>query len=63
MVPDSKVDGVNTIIRDFAQENWLPVIDINKNVILASSDYQSDKRHLTTSWYTKIVGEIESSLG
>jgi hypothetical protein len=21
MVPDSKVDGVNTIIRDFAQEN------------------------------------------
>lgn len=58
MVPDTKVDQVNAIIKNFAQENWLPIIDINKNVILAASDYQIDKRHLTASGYTKVVHEI-----
>ncbi len=58
LVPDSKVDEVNAIIRDFAKENWLPLIDINKRVSLVSNDYWSDKKHLTTSWYTKIVNEV-----
>lgn len=58
LVPDSKVDEVNTIIKNFAQENNLPVIDINTKVSLNSTDYQADKRHLTSTGYTKIVQEI-----
>lgn len=59
MVSDTQVDEVNIIIKTFAEENNLPVIDVNKNVDLIASDYQSgDKRHLKNSWYTKIVNEI-----
>lgn len=62
LVPDKKVDEVNTIIKKFAQDSSLPVIDINKNVSLEDVDYQSDKRHLTASWYKKIVENISNEV-
>jgi lysophospholipase L1-like esterase len=64
VVPDNKVDEVNTIIKDFAEENHLPVIDINKNVSLEDSDYQTidERRHLTDAGYTKVVKEISQEM-
>jgi len=53
-VPRAKVDEVNTIIRNFAKENWLPLIDVN-TLTFSNTDYQPDKRHLLKSGYLRIA--------
>ena len=53
----AKVDEVNSIIRNFTKENWLPLIDIN-TISFPNMDYQSDKTHLTSLGYLKIAKYI-----
>ncbi len=58
LLTDAKVDQANKIITDFARENSLPVIDTNKELTLADTEYQVDGIHLTTVGYTKIAENI-----
>ncbi len=57
LIPDDQVDEFNAIIKTFAKEHSLPVIDIHTDVTMATADYRSDG-HYTTTGYTKVADEI-----
>ncbi len=61
LIPDDQVDEFNTIIKTFAKEHSLPVIDIHTDVTMATADYRSDG-HYTTAGYTKVADEITDRL-
>ncbi|MCX6824821.1 MAG: hypothetical protein NTY80_01230 [candidate division SR1 bacterium] len=62
IVSHAKVDQVNAIFRQFAQENSLPLIDIKKEITLSSKEYQDDELHLDSSGYAKIAKNIAAHI-
>jgi lysophospholipase L1-like esterase len=62
VMADAKVDEVNTIIKTFAKDNTLPVIDVHSEVTLKTTEYQVDGGHLTNSGYAKIAKNITSHI-
>lgn len=61
IVAKDKIQQVNDIIRKFATDNNLPIVDVNKDVVLKSDEYRTDG-HYTANGYSKIAQDITNHI-
>lgn len=57
---ESDINKANDIIKEFADNNKLPIIDVNKNIQIETNEYQADNIHFNKSGYTKIADYLEN---